>query len=228
MKLSKRLQAIYDMVPSGIAADIGSDHGKLIISLFEGGIISKGYAIENKKGPFSRLEKAIKESGLEKDIIPMLSDGISELPKDVNTVIIAGMGGTNIINILKAHPSKLKNVQTIIVDAHNAVPELRKAVCKMGYVIADEDIVEDAGIYYEIIKFVVGECAYLDDSDYEFGPVLRNEKSCTFKEKYNSRIHEIDYLLSNKKLPEKKIRELDSEKQKIRGVLWKLIFSYVN
>ena len=45
MKLSKRLQAIYDMIPSGVAADVGSDHGKLIISLFEGGVISKGAKI---------------------------------------------------------------------------------------------------------------------------------------------------------------------------------------
>lgn len=219
MKLSKRLQALYDMVPSGVAADVGSDHGKLIISLFEGGVISKGYAIENKKGPYSRLVKAIEDSGCQDHIIPMLSDGISELPSDVDIVILAGMGGTNIIDILKAHPLKLRNVRTIIVDAHNAIPEMRKAICKMGYVIADEDIVLDAGKYYEIIKFVAGECAYLDESDYEFGPVLRNEKSCTFKEKYNSRIHEIDNLLSTKKLPENKVRELDHEKERINRVL---------
>ena len=219
MKLSKRLQAIYDMVPSGVAADVGSDHGKLIISLFEGGVISKGYAIENKKGPYTRLVKAIKDSGCEANIIPMLSDGISELPKDVDTVILAGMGGTNIVDILKAHPGKLKNVRTIVVDAHNAIPEMRKAICKMGYIIADEDIVEDAKKYYEIIKFVAGECAYLDESDYEFGPVLRNEKSCTFKEKYNSRIHEINRLLLTKNLPEKKIQALNHEMERIRQVL---------
>ena len=142
------------MVPSGVVADVGSDHGKLIISLFEGGVISKGYAIENKKGPYSRLVKAIEDSGCKEHIIPMLSDGISELPSDVDIVILAGMGGTNIIDILKAHPGKLKNVRTIIVDAHNAIPEMRKAICKLGYVIADEDIVLDAGKYYEIIKFV--------------------------------------------------------------------------
>ena len=219
MKLSKRLQAIYDMVPSGVAADVGSDHGKLIISLFEGGVISKGYAIENKKGPYTRLVKAIEDSGCQDHIIPMFSDGISELPKDVDIVILAGMGGINIIDILKAHLGKLKNVRTIIVDAHNAIPEMRKAVCKMGYIIADEDIVQDGGKYYEIIKFVAGECAYLDDADYEFGPVLSKETSCIFKEKYESRIDEIDNLLSTKNLPESKIIALNLEKERIRQVL---------
>lgn len=219
MKLSKRLQAIYEMVPHGVAADVGSDHGKLIISLFQGGIISKGYAIENKKGPYSRLCKEIEKSGVGHSIIPMFSDGISELPPDVDVVILAGMGGFNMIEILKSHLNKLKNVKTIIVEANNAVPELRKQICKFGYIIADEDIVEDAGKYYEIIKFNVGECAYLDEPDYEFGPVLRNEKSLTFKEKYQSRIREIDNLLSNKQLSNDRILDLDKEKERISKVL---------
>ena len=219
MKLSKRLQTIYDMVPTGVAADVGSDHGKLIISLFQNGVISKGYAIENKKGPYSRLKKSISECGLLNNVIPMFSDGISELPSDVDIVIIAGMGGFNILEILKSHPQKLKNVKTIIVDAHNAIPELRKQVCKMGYIIADEDIVNDGGKYYEIIKFIAGECAYLDDPDYEFGPVLRNEKSLTFKEKYQTRIKEIDKLLSKEKLSSERIAVLNKEKERIIKVL---------
>ncbi len=219
MKLSKRLQSIYDMVPSGVVADVGSDHGKLIISLFENGVISKGYAIENKKGPFARLKKAIEEHHLEKDVIPMLSDGISELPEDVNTVVIAGMGGFNIIEILKKNPRKLKNVKTIIVDAHNAIPELRKQICKMGYIIADEDIVYEDNNYYEIIKFIAGEVAFLDEPDIEFGPILRNEKSITFVDKYNSRIKEIDILLSTHKIPEAKSKELNHEKERIRSIL---------
>ncbi len=219
MKLSKRLQAIYDMVPCGVAADVGSDHGKLIISLFENGQISKGYAIENKVGPFNRLKKAIEENNVSEGIIPMLSDGISELPSDVDIVIIAGMGGFNVIDILKKNPGKLKNVRTIIVDAHNAIPELRKQVCKMGYVIADEDIVYESGVYYEIIKFISGEAMYLDDPDIEFGPILRNEKSCTFKEKYQSRIKEIDKLLMDKNIPETKVKKLNLEKERIRAVL---------
>ena len=218
MKLSKRLQAIYDMVPSGVVADVGSDHGKLIISLFQNGVITKGYAIENKVGPFNRLKKAIEDNKAD-GITPMLSDGISELPSDVNIIVIAGMGGFNVIDILKKNPRKLKNVGTIIVDAHNAIPQLRKQVCKMGYVIADEDIICESGVYYEIIKFIAGEAKYLDDPDLEFGPVLRSEKCITFKEKYQSRINEIDNLLSNKNIPQSKVKELTNEKERIRSVL---------
>ena len=221
MKLSLRLQTIHDMVPHGIAADVGSDHGKLIISLFENGVISKGYAIENKKGPFSTLEKAIKVAKCENDIIPMLSDGISDLPSDVDTIIIAGMGGMNIIKILKAHPQKLKNVKTIIVDAHNATKEVRAEISKMNFVIAEEKMVFEDEIYYEIIKFNAGTTAFLDEPDLEFGPMLRQEKSCTFKSKYETRIKEIDNLLSNNSLPVGRQIELGKEKERIKSVLWK-------
>ena len=218
MKLSKRLQAIFDMVPSGIAADVGSDHGKLIISLYEENVISKGYAIENKTGPYKRLVEEIEKHGLIEHVIPLLSDGITDLPPFVNTVIIAGMGGNNIIKILKAHPHKLRNVSTIIVDAHNAVPEVRKEISNMGYVIADEDMVQEDDIYYEIIKFIKGDIAILNEPDLEFGPKLRSEKSLLFIQKYKERLNEIDKLLE-KGLPETRVNELNDEKERIKSVL---------
>lgn len=220
MKLSRRLQTIYQMVPFGVAADVGSDHGKLIITLFQDGKIEKGYAIENKKGPYDRLVKAIEEEGLLDDVIPLFSDGISELPLCVDTVIIAGMGGLTIIDILKKHVSKLSHVNTIIVDAHGAIPKVREEITKMGYIIADEKMVEEDGTYYEIIKFIKGQVKYYSKPEIEFGPVLSAQKSVLFEDKYRSRIKEIDNLLTHK-LPEDRIIELQNEKQRIMNILWK-------
>lgn len=219
MILSKRLKAIYDMVPVSIVADVGADHGKLIISLVENDVASFGYAIENKKGPYQRLVKAINQSKVPHKIKPLLSDGITDLPECVNTLVIAGMGGQTVINILKAHVENLINVKTIIVDAHNAVPLLREEISKLGFSIADETIVEEDGIYYEIIKFIKSGIAFYSDLDLEFGPVLRQHKSSLFKEKYQSRINEIDYLIKTKTLPQKRIVKLNEEKERIINAL---------
>ncbi len=217
--LSERLSTIYKMVPKGVVADIGADHGKLIIALFEGGIISHGYAVENKKGPYTRLVKALTEKGLEEDIVPLFSDGIRDLPSSVHTVIIAGMGGSLIVDILKKYPGKTKQIDTLIVDAHNAVPKVREEVCKLGFIIADEKMVKEDDIFYEIIKFVRADIATYGENDIEFGPILRQEKSAIFKDKYESRIHEIDNLLNNKNLPENRVDELNKEKERIKGIL---------
>ena len=217
--LSPRLQAIYSMVPKGICADIGADHGKLMIALFEGGIITHGYAVENKKGPYNRLLKALQEKGLENDIVPLFSDGIRDLPEAVHTIVVAGMGGNLIIDILKKYPNKTQQVDTIIIDAHTAIPKVRDEVCKLGFVIADETIVREDDIFYEIIKFIRADKAMYGDNDIEFGPILRNEKCATFKEKYENRIDEIDRLLSNKSLPKERANELSKEKERIQSIL---------
>ena len=217
--LSERLTAIYNMVPKGIAADIGADHGKLMIALFEGGIVTHGYAVENKKGPYGRLLKALQERNLEEDIVPLFSDGIKDLPESVHTVIIAGMGGNNIIDILKKYPKKTKQITTLIIDAHTAIPKVRREISNMGFVIADEKMVREDDIFYEIIKFIKADKAMYGDKDIEFGPILRNEKSATFKEKYQSRISEIDKLLRSNNLPKERVNELSKEKERIQSIL---------
>lgn len=219
MTLSKRLQTIYEMVPYSVTADIGSDHGKLMIALFNDGRIPKGYAVENKKGPYERLVKALKEVNIDEDVVPLFSDGISELPPSVGTVVLAGMGGDTILKILLDHKENLKNVQTIIIDAHTNTPKLRKEISELGFIIADEKMVEEDGIYYEIVKFIRSDIALYSDKDIEFGPILRMEKSPLFKQKYEARIKEIERLLANKALPENKINVLCEEKSKLLNII---------
>lgn len=216
--LSNRLQAIHDMLPKGVIADIGSDHGKLMIALFRSGKLIKGYAIENKKGPYQRLVKALEEAELIDTIIPLFSDGIDDLPPEVKHIVLAGMGGDLIIDILKKHPEKLKLISTIVVDAHGAVAKVREEVSKMGFAIAEEKMIKEDDKYYEIIKFIKADIASYSEQDLEFGPMLRTEKSVTFKEKYINRIHEIDVLLT-KDLPSARIEELLKEKNRIESIL---------
>lgn len=219
IKLSKRLETIKAMVPHSIAADIGADHGKLIMSLYEDGIIPFGYAIENKQGPYNHLVESIKMNGYLDVITPILSDGIRDIPADVDTVIIAGMGGSTIIKILKANSEKLKNVSTIVIDAHSSIPQVREEISKLGFIIADEKIVKEDDVYYEIIKFIKSDIAFYSETELEFGPVLMKEKSMTFKEKYTSRIMEISNLLNSKAIPEARMDELKKEKSKIERIL---------
>ena len=111
------------------------------------------------------------------------------------------------------------NVNTIIIDAHSCVPKIRKEICDMGFIIADEKIIKEDGIFYEIIKFIRSGKALYGENDFEFGPILRNEKCATFKEKYQERINEIDAILSEKELPANRLNDLINEKNRIKGAL---------
>lgn len=206
------------MVPYGVACDVGADHGKLIISLLENNKISKGVAVENKKGPFDRLNKAIIESGHQDLILVQFADGISKLPSDVNTVIIAGMGGFSILKILEKDISKLPNVQSIIVDAHNSIDIVRRGIVKLGYRIVMEKVIFEDDIYYEIIRFDKGQANY-DELDYLYGPILRKEKDHLFIKKHQKRLNDIDSLLCKENLSESRKIDLEEEKERINEVL---------
>ena len=219
IKLSKRLKIIHDMVPKSVVADIGSDHGKLMIALVQSGIVQKGFAVENKEGPFERLRNNLVRYHVDDKITPLFSDGIKDITRDVSTIVIAGMGGTSIVKILKNNPEKLVRVQTIIIDAHTAVPLVRREICQMGFAIADEQIVKEDDIFYEIIKFIKADKAIISDEDLEFGPILRHQKSATFKEKYQNRINEIDVLLKKTELPKSRISSLCEEKHKLERIV---------
>ena len=219
IKLSKRLKIIHDMVPKSVVADIGSDHGKLMIALVQSGIVQKGFAVENKEGPFERLRSNLVRYHVDDKITPLFSDGIKDITRDVSTIVIAGMGGTSIVKILKNNPEKLVRVQTIIIDAHTAVPLARREICQMGFAIADEQIVKEDDIFYEIIKFIRADKAIISDEDLEFGPILRHQKSATFKEKYRNRINEIDVLLKKTELPKSRISSLCEEKHKLERIV---------
>ena len=216
--LSKRLSSIYNLTPKGIAIDVGADHGQLIISLVENGVAHHGYAVENKKGPYERMVKAINASKVKDKIIPIFSSGIHEMPKEVETVIIAGMGGNTIVNILKDDIEKLNGVKTILIDSHGAFSFVRQEIINMGFIIDDEDILVEDDIYYEIMRFKRGSLTYSED-DYFFGPVLLKKKSNIFKEKWMKRLDEINSLLCKSDIPTQRKDELLMEKERIMRVL---------
>lgn len=217
-KLSKRLSKIYDFVDAGsVVFDIGADHGKLIIELVRNHKISHGYANENKKGPYNILLSACQNYP---NIAVLFSDGIDNLPIDVDTLVLAGMGGHLIVNILTKHQEKLKQIENIIVDAHTDIRYIREKLSSLSYEIVLEDIVLEKNVYYEIIKFQ--RCSNIikyEDDELNFGPLLLKAKPNLFKEKYQKRIHTINSLLKIENLSSYKINKLKKEKDKLEEII---------
>ncbi|MCH5171662.1 MAG: SAM-dependent methyltransferase [Erysipelotrichales bacterium] len=212
MSLSKRLSEIYTFVDNGSnLADIGADHGQLVIELAKNNKCNKIFCNDNKVGPFNILKNAI-EGNEFSNVTVSLSDGISKLPDYIDAIVIAGMGGDLIIDILSKHKEKLNNVETLILAPNTNEKELRKCVCDLGYKILDEKIIFERH-YYEIIKFVKGNVIY-NELDYEFGPILRKEKNAIFQKKYQETLTKL-YNLINKELPKEKKDEISKKIERI-------------
>lgn len=182
--LSVRLQAVADMVtPNNVIADIGTDHGYVPIYLIKNNICPYAYAMDINEGPIMRAANNIKEEGLEDKIEAIQSDGMEKLtPGMTDTVVIAGMGGDLIINILKA--SKVNDMlKELVLSPHKNADMVREHIINMGWHIIGEDMVFDMGKFYNIIKAVPGkEKDSYDGIEMVYGRCLLNKKSRVLKE----------------------------------------------
>lgn len=178
--LSKRLTQVAAFVPQGARlADIGSDHAYLPAALALKGRIQFTVAGEVAKGPYDNMVKEITENGLTKTIIPRLANGLAAIrPTDkVDTVVIAGMGGALIADILEKGRAQLAGVKRLILQPNVGEYRLRQWLLKNSYQIMDERLIEEDDHIYEIIMAEPSVVPFTY-SEYElmFGPFLLEKK----------------------------------------------------
>lgn len=202
IKLDKRLQAVADFVPpQARLADIGSDHAKIPIYLLENGIINFAVAGEVARGPY---EIARKNSADFPQIKVRLENGLAAVePEDqIDTIVIAGMGGFLISEILDAGQQKLMPAKQLILQPNNEEAALRRWLVQHQFRITDEKILESKGKIYEIITAVPGQQEISTD-EAKFG--IHLQKSEVFQKKWQRRLTEINKVLEL--LPDKQADE---------------------
>ena len=106
LPISKRLLCCASMVQSGArVADIGTDHGYLGIYLLQTGAARHVIACDLRKDPLENARRNAKLFGVDGKMELRLSDGLEKiLPDEVDTVVMAGMGGDLIQKILSQCP----------------------------------------------------------------------------------------------------------------------------
>lgn len=204
MKLSQRLLAIASFIKeSSVVADIGADHGLLSVYLIENNIAKEVFAVENKIGPFSTLEKNTKKYP---QIKVSLSDGISAIPEEVDTVVIAGMGGILISDILKKNKEKLEHVKNIIIDAHRDLELVRNTLNKLEFEFEKEVLVKE-NVFYHVMSTHQGK-KKLTPAELEFGYRINTDP--LFKEYQKNLIDRLEknYSKNNSKELMAKIERL--------------------
>ena len=217
--LSKRLQIIADLVPKDSnVADIGCDHGYLLIYLKDNHFNGKLLGIDNKKGPLESFRNNLIQKKYENEITIKLSDGLKDIDNSFNTIVIAGMGFDNIKKIVLDSKEKLDNIETFIIDSHTKEPEVRKFFVKLGYKIEEELIIEENAIFYEIIKFVKGNREY-SEIEYKFGPILIKEKSDVFKKKWNKKLLKNSEIIKNNNIENIKKNTFEKENKIIKKII---------
>ncbi len=196
MKINDRLKKIGDLVEANsFCLDVGCDHALLDIYLVKQKKNIKCIASDIAEGPLSQAKQNIKRERLENEIETRLGEGLSTYTEEVNTIIISGMGGRNIIGICKNSPKVLKKIETLIISPNNYQEDVKRYCCHNGFYIEKEEFVKDKKFIYQIIIFKRGKKHY-NRKEYFFGPVFLKEKKPLFYEYYEREKKSREILLS--------------------------------
>ncbi|WP_105615079.1 tRNA (adenine(22)-N(1))-methyltransferase [Vallitalea okinawensis] len=212
MELSKRLLEIARYVKKGAnVADIGTDHAYLPIYLVLNKIAKHVIAMDINKGPLESATQNIKSHQLDGIIETRLSDGLNKLKNEdaINTVIIAGMGGHLVKNIITEGIDQLTNIQQLILQPQSDYDVVRRGIHVSGYKIVDEKILEDANKVYFIFLCEKGYESYEQDIYYKYGKILLQKKDPLLLSYMNR-------LVNQKKKVIKHLEAQSSDESKLR------------
>ncbi|HHV14401.1 MAG TPA: SAM-dependent methyltransferase [Acholeplasmataceae bacterium] len=166
----KRIEKLASLIKdSKKIADIGTDHGYLVIEALLEGKTLKAQAIDNKKMPLLRAKENIANFGLEEKVSFSLSNGLDDLEKDVDYIIMSGLGGSLIISLLEENLNKI-NKQTLILQANRNCAELRSFLSENSFKIEYEEVIFDDKYYEIIVTKKIDEKIKLTDKEVLFGP----------------------------------------------------------
>ena len=174
LPISKRLLCCASMVqPGSRVADIGTDHGYLGIYLLQSGAARHVIACDLRKDPLENARRNAKLFGVDGEMKLRLSDGLEKiLPDEVDTVVMAGMGGDLIQKILSQCPWRKREGLQFILQPQSAGNVLRRWLCEDGFEIQREEPVQDGHFLYTVMAIRQGEPAPLTPGTEYASPAL--------------------------------------------------------
>lgn len=176
LELSPRLAAIAALVPEGARlADVGTDHAYLPVRLLLDGGIASAVATDVNEGPLQRGRETAERYGVG-TILFRRCDGLADVRADeVDTVVIAGMGGDLIARILAAAPWT-KQAQ-LILQPMTAQEDLRRWLLENGYRIAKETLAQEGKKLYVILSATGGSSTPYTPGELWAGRQTQGEES---------------------------------------------------
>ena len=172
MRLSKRIYAIAQQVNKGeTAADIGTDHGYVPMLLMKNGISPAVIMSDISEGSLSKAFQTFRECGID---VPntafRVGDGLETIQAgEVDDVIIGGLGGLTITEILDSDYIKSRSFGKLILQPRKHSGNLRYYLHTHGWDITGEHLAPEGKFVCEIITaepssgITVREAPYPED-----------------------------------------------------------------
>ena len=153
LKLSDRLKTVAEFIEDGASvADIGTDHGFLPVYLAQTGLARRIIASDKSAGSLKTALRSADRYGVTDKISFVTAPGLSGVDEaDVDTVVIAGVGGERIIEILAGAPWTNRGGVRLILQPQTKIALLRSWLGENGYMIIETKQAFDKGRVYSVI-----------------------------------------------------------------------------
>lgn len=210
--MDRRLSTITSQIENGIGlADVGTDHGFLPVHLARHGYTGNLYASDINEGPLRTAVDNAEHAGVSGRIKFLLCDGLRLCPPDdLDTIVIAGMGGDMICRILDEAEWCMSGKYKLILQPMTKQDILRYWLVNNGFEICRELIAEDAGALYQVITARFGGETRLTDGELFTGKYeLAEDKTLYVRllreqhRRFDKAVHEMS---SGDKCPKYKLR----------------------
>lgn len=211
MFLTDRLMEISKFVPkNSIVGDIGTDHGYLPVYLMENKISKLVIATDISEKSLDKIVSYVRDNGLDEYIITRVGDGLDVIKAfEIDTLVIAGMGGMLIRDILEKNKETTDSISNFIFQPMIASRELRQYLIENKFNIIDESLAREKDKFYEIIYAKRGLGFMEDEIDYEINPILIEKKHPILKDFLLFKINKQDEILN-------RLKDESSDKSKER------------
>ena len=157
MKISDRIKAICGAVTSGeTIADIGTDHAYVPLILYKNNVSPHVIMCDISAGSLSKAKKSFTDAEIDMPESSFrVGDGIDVIEKgEVDVLIIAGLGGVTIVDILSNDIDKLQSFKKLILQPRNNSGPLRSFLYRYGFDITDNKLVKEGKFSCEVIVAV--------------------------------------------------------------------------
>ncbi len=198
---------------SNIILDVGTDHAYTVINAIKNYGVSYAIASDINLSPLKSAQENINKAGLTDKVKLILSNGLKNINDDFDTLIISGIGGLKIKEIIENDIDKIRN-KHLILSPHSDFYKLRLFLVNQGFIISNEYAIYDKDKYYEIIIFDKGLKEYTD-FELKYGPILLKKMEDSYLKKKKSEYDSLKNIFSKinnikeKIEVDKKIKELE-------------------
>ena len=154
LQLQPRLRLLADLVPQGARlADIGTDHGYLPVYLLQRGRIASAIAADIGRAPLDHARRTAEQYGVECGLRFLCCDGLCGIsPEDADTVVIAGMGGELIADILSRWDYTENPTVTYLLQPMTRPVHLRQWLYAHRFTLQEERCCRANGKLYSVMR----------------------------------------------------------------------------